>query len=365
MSLPEVQLKAGILGATGTVGQRFISLLSKHPYFTIHVVGASLRSAGQEYAKATRWKMTTPIPAEVGNMLVQECKPELFRECDVIFSGLDSDVAGEIETSFLKADLVVFSNAKNHRRDPVVPLIVPTVNPSHFDLIPHQRSLHSLHKGFIVTNANCSTTGLVVVLKPLQDAFGPIEAVIVQTMQAISGAGYPGVASLDIYDNVVPFISGEEEKMEYETLKILGDVNETATGFNILSFTKVSASCNRVPVIDGHTECVSIKFKNQPPPSVEQIIHALDSYVSESQQIGCHSAPEKAIIISRDQDRPQPRLDRDNGDGYSVTVGRVRKCNVFDVKFTLLVHNTILGAAGSGILNAEIALAKGLLKVGS
>ncbi|CAG8456066.1 13521_t:CDS:2 [Acaulospora colombiana] len=365
MSSSGVILKAGILGATGTVGQRFISLLSKHPFFTIHVIGASSRSAGKEYSKVAKWKMTTTLPAEVGDMVIQECKPELFVECDVIFSGLDSDVAGEIETSFLKADLVVFSNAKNHRRDPVVPLIVPTVNPSHFNLIPHQRSLHSLRKGFIVTNANCSTTGLVVALKPLQDAFGPIEAVIVQTMQAISGAGYPGVASLDIFDNVIPFISGEEEKMEYETLKILGDVNETATGFNMLSFTKVSAYCNRVPVIDGHTECVSIKFKNRPPPSVEQVTQALDSYVSESQLIGCYSAPKKSIIVTADQDRPQPRLDRDNGDGYSVTVGRVRECNVLDVKFTLLVHNTILGAAGSGILNAEIALAKGLLKVES
>ncbi|RHZ67225.1 hypothetical protein Glove_302g35 [Diversispora epigaea] len=361
-SLSGVILRAGILGATGTVGQRFISLLSQHPYFTIQVIGASSRSAGKKYSEATKWKMTTPIPDEVKDLVIQECKAEFFKECDVIFSGLDADVAGDIELAFLEADLAVLSNAKNHRRDPTVPLVVPTVNPSHLNLIPHQRSLHSLHKGFIVTNANCSTTGLVVALKPLQDAFGPFEAIIVQTMQAISGAGYPGVASLDIYDNIIPFISGEEEKMEYETLKILGDINETATGFNHISFTKISAICNRVPVIDGHTECVSIKFKKQPPPSIEQIINTLDSYVSESQKLGCYSAPKKAIIVNMNQDRPQPRLDRDNGNGYSVTVGRIRKCNVLDIKFTLLVHNTILGAAGSGILNAEIALAKELIK---
>ncbi|CAG8533367.1 4176_t:CDS:2 [Funneliformis mosseae] len=354
------KVKVGILGATGTVGQRFIELLSKHPQFIIHSVGASSRSAGKKYSEATKWKITGDIPEQVKNMVVKVCKAELFGDCEVIFSGLDSDVAGEIEMEFLKADFVVFSNAKNYRRDPIVPLIVPTVNPAHFNLIPHQRSIHTLQKGFLVTNSNCSTTGLVVALKPLQDAFGPLETIIVQTMQAISGAGYPGVSSLDIFDNVIPFISGEEEKMEYETLKILGDLNSDQTECKLLDSTNISATCNRVPVIDGHTECVSIKFKNQPPPTPQEIINVLDSYVSEAQQIGCHSAPNKCIIIRNDDDRPQPRLDRNNGDGYSVTIGRVRKCNVFDIKFTLLVHNTILGAAGSGILNAEIALAKGV-----
>ncbi|CAG8733435.1 5823_t:CDS:2 [Dentiscutata erythropus] len=363
MSSPERALKAGILGATGTVGQRFILLLSAHPHFTIHSLGASSRSAGKSYCQATKWRMSSPIAANVKDMVIKECKPELFKDCDVIFSGLDSDVAGDIEMSFLKSDLVVFSNAKNYRRDSVVPLIVPTVNPSHFNIIPHQRSFHSLNKGFLVTNANCSTTGLVVALKPLQDSFGPIESVIVHTMQAISGAGYPGIASLDIFDNVIPYISGEEEKMEYETLKILGDLNQEATEFQLLSSTSVSASCNRVPVIDGHLECVSIKFKNRPPPSPEQIIQAFDSYISEARKMGCYSAPEKAIIVQSEQDRPQPRFDRDNGNGYSVTVGRVRKCNILDIKFILLVHNTVLGAAGSGILNAEIAVAKGLIKV--
>nr|CAG8519078.1 14557_t:CDS:2 [Entrophospora candida] len=322
--------KVGILGATGTV--------------------------------ATKWKMTTPIPLKVKDIIIKVCEPELFGDCDIIFSGLDSDVAGDIEMKFLKADLVIFSNAKNYRRDPVVPLIVPTVNPSHLGLIPHQRMIHSLSKGFLVTNANCSTTGLVVALKPLQDAFGPLESVVVHTMQAISGAGYPGVSSLDIFDNLIPFIEGEEEKMEYETLKILGHVNSNATGFQLLSSTTISTTCNHVSVIDGHTECVTIKFKNKPPPTPEQVTEVLDSYISEAQKIGCYSSPEKAIIVDSSDDRPQPRLDRDNGNGYSITVGRVRKCNVLDIKFTLLVHNTILGAAGSGILNAEIAIAMGLIK---
>ncbi|CAG8743780.1 8879_t:CDS:2, partial [Racocetra fulgida] len=270
MSSSKRVLKAGILGATGTVGQRFILLLSVHPHFTIHSVGASSRSAGKKYCQATKWRMTSPIAADIKDMIIKECIPELFKDCDVIFSGLDSDVAGDI--------------------------------------------------GFLVTNANCSTTGLVVALKPLQDSFGPIESVIVHTMQAVSGAGYPGVASLDIFDNVVPYISGEEEKMEYETLKILGDLNQEATGFQLLSSMSVSASCNRVPVIDGHTECVSVKFKNRPPPSPEQIIQAFDSYISEAQQIGCYSAPENPILVQNEQDRPQPRFDRDNGNGYSVTV---------------------------------------------
>ncbi|KAG0289349.1 hypothetical protein BGZ98_003855, partial [Dissophora globulifera] len=247
-------LKAGILGATGTVGQRFILLLSQHPGFEIHALGASPRSAGRTYAKATKWKMSQAMPASVHNHIVQTCEPvNAFKECDVVFSGLDADVAGEIEMAFLKADLAIFSNAKNYRTNEDVPLIVPLVNSSHFDLLPFQRSKHQLNKGFIVTNANCSTSGLVVPLKALQDAFGPLSRIIVTTMQAVSGAGYPGVASLDILDNVVPFIGGEEPKMEWETLKILGGLNQEASAFELLKGTKVSATCNRVPVIDGHT----------------------------------------------------------------------------------------------------------------
>lgn len=266
-----------------------------------------------------------------------------------------------VEMAFLKADLGLFSNAKNYRTHEEVPLIVPMANPSHFDLLAHQRSKHSLSKGFLVTNANCSTSGMVVPLKALQDAFGPLSKIMVTTMQAVSGAGYPGVSSLDIMDNVVPFIGGEEEKMEWETLKILGSVNKDVNGFDLLQSTKVSATCNRVPVIDGHTECVSIEFERKPAPSVEEVIRVMEEYRTEAQELGCHSAPEQAIIVSREDDRPQPRLDRENGNGYSVTVGRVRPCNILDIKFTLLVHNTILGAAGSGVLLAELAQKKGLI----
>jgi aspartate-semialdehyde dehydrogenase len=260
----------------------------------------------------------------------------------------------------LKQDIAVFSNAKNYRRDPSVPLIVPTVNADHFDLIAHQRTLNNLQKGFLITNANCSTTGLVVPLKALQDAFGPMSLIIVNTQQAISGAGYPGVPSLDILDNVVPHIGGEEEKMEWEVGKILGGITAEKNALLHLENTIISATCTRVPVLDGHLETVSVKFANQ-TPTVEQVYQVLEKYTSEAEKLGCHSAPQKPIVVTYDADRPQPRLDRENLKGQAVTVGRVRKCPVLDIKFVLLVHNTVLGAAGSSVLNAEIAVAKGLI----
>jgi len=292
---------------------------------------------------------------------VKECKPEEFADCDVVFSGLDADAAGPIEAAFIEHDLVVFSNAKNYRRDPVTPLMVPLVNTDHFSVIPHQRSQKGLKKGFLVTNANCSTTGLVVPLKALHDAFGGISLVMATTLQAISGGGYPGVPSMDILDNVVPYISGEEEKIEWETGKILGSVNSSATGFDMLEGTKVSAQCNRVAVMDGHTACVSLKFAKQPPPSVEEIKKALREYTTESQKLDCPSAPEKAIAVMEEEDRPQPRLDRETGRGYAVSVGRIREDPVLDIKFVCLAHNTVIGAAGSSILNAEVAVVKGLI----
>ncbi|KAI9266915.1 aspartate-semialdehyde dehydrogenase [Phascolomyces articulosus] len=350
--------KVGILGATGTVGQRFILLLADHPVFTIHALGASSRSAGKPYKDAVKWKQAKPIPANTENLTVMACVPEEFKECDVVFSGLDADVAGDIEMAFLKSNLVVFSNAKNYRRDPTVPLIVPTVNTSHFDIIPYQRTVYKQSKGFLITNANCSTTGLVVPLKALQDAFGPMTHILVHTQQAISGSGYPGVPSLDILDNIVPYISGEEEKMEWETSKILG--GSDGQQFLPLTNTIVSATCTRVPVIDGHLESVSVKFANG-CPSVEEIYKVLEEYTTEPQALGCHSAPQQAILVNKAADRPQPRLDRELDKGQAVTVGRVRPCPVLDIKFMLLVHNTVLGAAGSSVLNAEVAVAKGLI----
>ncbi|KAI8077978.1 aspartate-semialdehyde dehydrogenase [Gilbertella persicaria] len=352
--------KVGILGATGTVGQRFILLLSEHPIFTIHALGASARSAGKAYKDAVRWKQSRPIPENVAELVVKPCEAKLFNDCDVVFSGLDADVAGDIEMAMLKQDVAVFSNAKNYRRDPNVPLIVPTVNADHFDLIPYQRQLNNLKKGFLITNANCSTTGLVVPLKALQDAFGPMTHILVNTQQAISGAGYPGVPSLDILDNVVPHIGGEEEKMEWEVGKIMGDIAQDKQSFVHLPNTVVSATCTRVPVLDGHLETVSVKFANG-SPSIEQVYKVLEEYTSDAEKLGCHSAPEKPIVVTYDADRPQPRLDRENLKGQAVTVGRVRPCPVLDIKFVLLVHNTVLGAAGSSVLNAEIAVAKGLI----
>jgi aspartate-semialdehyde dehydrogenase len=267
------------------------------------------------------------------------------------------------ELDFLKANIPVFSNAKNHRRDPLVPLVVPTVNLPHLDLIPHQRAQHNLDKGFLVCNSNCAVIGLVIPFAALQARFGPVEHASVVTLQAVSGAGYPGVPSLDIIDNIVPFIPGEEDKLETEAQKILGAISSDATALQDRTDLKVSATCTRVPVIDGHTACVSLRFARRPPPSAEEVKDALRSYVSEAEALGCHSAPSPAIAVFDEPDRPQPRLDRDLGRGYTVSVGRVREdeSGIFDLKFVALSHNTVIGAAGSSILNAEAAVLKGYI----
>ncbi|PWA03041.1 hypothetical protein BB558_000806 [Smittium angustum] len=355
-------IRAGILGATGTVGQRFIVLLSQNPCFEIHTLGASERSSGKKYSEASNWKISDALPLDIAQLEVKSCHPEHFGGCDVIFSGLDASVAGDIEKSFFESGFPVFSNAKNYRMVPNVPLIVPTVNTEHMAVVAEQQKSLTKTKGFIVTNSNCSVSGVAVVLKAIQSRFGKIDSVLLTTMQAISGAGYPGVASLDIMDNVVPYISGEEEKIEIELLKILGSTNQENTGFDTQPDLKVSASCNRVPVIDGHTASVSIKFA-QNPPSLEEIKSCLREYECEAQKLGCHSAPKVAIHVTELPDRPQPRLDRMNDNGMAATVGRIRVCPVFDVKFTVLVHNTVLGAAGASILNAEAAFKKGLFQL--
>ena len=243
--------------------------------------------------------------------------------------------------AFLKSELAVFSNAKNYRRDPLVPLVVPTVNLPHLDVIKHQRQHHKLEKGFLVCNSNCAVIGLVIPFAALQAKFGPIDQVSVVTMQAVSGAGYPGVSSMDIIDNVVPFISGEEDKLETEASKILGSVNDDITGF-VDQPMKVSAACNRVPVLDGHTACVSLRFQRRPPPSADEVKQAMREYVSDAQKLGCPSAPEKAIVVMEEPDRPQPRLDRETDRGYAVSVGRIREdeAGIFDLKFVALSHNS-------------------------
>jgi aspartate-semialdehyde dehydrogenase len=245
--------------------------------------------------------------------------------------------------AFLQSELAVFSNAKNYRRDPLVPLVVPTVNLPHLDVIRHQRQHHKLEKGFLVCNSNCAVIGIVIPFAALQEKFGPVDQVSVVTMQAVSGAGYPGVSSMDIIDNVVPFISGEEDKLETEASKILGSVNEDITGF-VDQPMKVSAACNRVPVLDGHTACVSLRFQRRPPPSADEVKQAMREYVSDAQKLGCPSAPEKAIVVMEEPDRPQPRLDRETDRGYAVSVGRIREdeAGIFDIKFVALSHNSKL-----------------------
>ncbi|KAK4495102.1 hypothetical protein PRZ48_013429 [Zasmidium cellare] len=356
--------RCGVLGATGSVGQRFILLLALHPHFKLTAVGASPRSAGRKYKDAVKWKQSVPMSKELGDLVVKNCRAEEFKdEVDIIFSGLDSDVAEATEMEFLKANIPVFSNAKNYRRDPIVPLVVPTVNLPHLSLIPHQRKHFGLEKGFLVCNSNCAVIGIVIPFAALQAKFGPINTVSVVTLQAVSGAGYPGVSSMDIIDNVVPYISGEEDKMEPEARKILGAINSEATAFADQKDLRISAACNRVPVLDGHTACVSLRFEKRPPPSVEEVKAAMREYVSEAQQLGCPSAPANAITVCEDPDRPQPRLDRDLDRGYSVSVGRIREdeSGIFDLKFVALSHNTIIGAAGSSLLNAEAAVLKGYI----
>jgi len=340
------KIPVGIVGATGSVGQKFIELLQDHPWFQITALGASERSAGKLYKHAANWFQEAPIPTRIANMVVSECKPGL--PCKLVFSGLDAAVAGPIEEAFAEAGYIVISNAKNHRMLDNVPLLVPDVNPDHLTLIDDQKS-----KGKIVTNPNCSTTGLVVALKPLQDAFG-IDKVSVVTMQALSGAGYPGVSSLDVIDNMIPYIGGEEEKMQIETLKILGQKKGNKVDFADLT---LSASCNRVPVMNGHMESVSVKLKTK--VKKVDVLKAWQDYTSEPQKLDLPFAPKPPIYYFDDPRFPQPRLHRDLGKGMAVSIGRLRDCTVLDYKFTVLSHNTVRGAAGGAILNAELLVKKG------
>ncbi|CAL9737141.1 aspartate-semialdehyde dehydrogenase [Monosporozyma servazzii] len=359
---------AGVLGATGSVGQRFILLLANHPTFELKVLGASPRSAGKRYVDATNWKQTDLMPAMAENIIVTECKADAFKDCDIVFSGLDADYAGSIEKEFKDAGLAVVSNAKNYRREEDVPLVVPVVNPEHLDIVAEKidsaKREGKERPGFIVCISNCSTAGLVAPLKPLVDSFGPIDALTTTTLQAISGAGFsPGVPGIDILDNIIPYIGGEEDKMEWETKKILGKLSSDKTHIELLTpeEIKVSAQCNRVAVSDGHTECISLRFKNRPAPSVEQVKKVLKDYVCDAYKLGCYSAPKQTIHVLEQNDRPQPRLDRNRDDGYGVSVGRIREDPLLDFKMVVLSHNTIIGAAGSGVLIAEILAARNLI----
>ena len=343
------KISVSILGATGTVGQKFVELLSFHPWFEIAAVAASDRSVGKRYGDAMKWSMPTSLPQKIAEMPVVPCQPDLPGK--VVFSGLDSSVAGEIEEKFAIAGYKVISNSSNHRMDPDVPLLIPEVNSEHLKLLQHQR----FGQGAIITNPNCSVIGITMALKPLLDRWG-IEAVNVMTLQALSGAGYPGVPSMDILDNVIPYIAGEEAKVEKEPLKIMGAFHEKG----ILPYPmQVSAQCTRVSVSDGHLACVSVKFKKKAVAS--EIIAAWKEFEGEPQLLKLPMAPKHPIVYLEDEKHPQPKLHRHLENGMAVSIGRLRECPLFDWKFVVLSHNTIRGAAGCAILNAELMVKKGYL----
>ena len=343
--------RVGILGATGTVGQRFIQMLEGHPQFEVAALAASDRSRGKPYAEACAWRLPGEAPEYARSLEVLPLEPPF--DCDVVFSSLPGEMARETEEAFARAGHAVISNSSALRMDEDVPLLIPEVNHEHLSLLDAQRSSRSLGRGMIVTNPNCSTIAVVLALAPLHARFG-VEAVVVTTLQAISGAGYPGVASLDITDNVLPYIGGEEEKIESETLKILG----RADGGRVEPAPlRVSAQVHRVNVTDGHMAAVRVKLARRASP--EEVREAFASFTSLPQELGLHTAPARPVIVRDERDRPQPRLDRDAGRGMSVTVGRIRPDNVLDYRFVALSHNTIRGAAGAAILNAELLAATG------
>ena len=341
--------RVGILGATGMVGQRFIQLLVDHPQFEVTAVAASDRSQGKAYGEACTWRLSGEMPAAARSLPVQPPAPPL--DCDLVFSSLPGEIARETEGSFATAGYPVISNSSAFRMDEDVPLLIPEVNHQHLGLLERQRGKYS-GGGFIVTNPNCSTIMLALALAPLHASFG-IEATVATTLQALSGAGYPGVASLDILDNILPYIGGEEEKIESETTKILGRFSE---GRIVHAPMAVSAQCHRVNVMDGHMAAVRVKFARA--VALEEVRESLTSFRSLPQELGLYSAPATPVVVRDEPDRPQPKLDRDAGNGMTITVGRLTPDSVLDYRFVVLSHNTIRGAAGAAILNAELLIAR-------
>jgi aspartate-semialdehyde dehydrogenase len=349
---PPPRRGVAVLGATGTVGQRFVQLLSAHPWFEVTEVMASDQSAGKPYAEAVsgRWKLSAPLPDAVGRLRVKG--PGDLIRARILFSALDAAVAGDLEERYARAGHLVSSNARNHRMDPEVPLLIPEVNRDHLGLLARQRFAKS--GGALITNPNCSTIMLALALAPIHRTFG-LDAVVVTTFQAASGAGYPGVPSLDLLGNVIPFVAGEEQKMERETQKILGRF--ASRGIDPADFA-VSAQCHRVPVVDGHLEAVSVRLRQ--PATLKRLTEALRTFRPLA-KLGLPTAPDPPIEVRTEDDRPQPRLDADRLGGMGLTVGRLRPCGVLDWKFDVLGHNTIRGAAGAAILNAEILVLEGRL----
>lgn len=341
-------MDVGVLGATGVVGQQFVARLARHPWFRPTWLAASERSEGKPYSAIAPWRLAVPIPETLAPLTVEACTPG--RGPRVVFSALDASVAGDIEQAFAAAGHFVVSNARNHRMDPLVPLLIPEVNADHLTLIAEQQQAKGW-KGAIVTNPNCSTVVLAMALAPLRPF--DLRTVLVSTMQAVSGAGYPGVPSLDILGNVVPFIGGEEEKIESETLKILG-----RQGGRTPHPAIISAHTNRVAVLDGHIMTVSVDLGAR--PAIDEIVAAMEGFRGRPQELALPSAPPSPLLVTREPNRPQPRLDADRGDGMAVTIGRVRPCSATHAKFVALGHNTVRGAAGAAILNAELMAADGL-----
>ncbi|HEV7701203.1 MAG TPA: aspartate-semialdehyde dehydrogenase [Pyrinomonadaceae bacterium] len=341
--------RVGILGATGTVGQRFAQLLEDHPQFEITALAASDRSAGKTYAEACAWKLPGSIPANIRDIVVQPIEPPL--DCEIVFSSLPSNIARETEEAFARAGYPVISNSSSYRMDEDVPLMIAEINGDHTHLIKRQQENRGYARGFIVTNPNCAVISFAPPLAALHRKFG-VESCIVTTMQAISGAGYPGVASMDILDNVIPYIAGEEPKVETEAQKILGVFTES--GIEKADFP-LSAQCMRVPIVDGHMVSVRVNLKEK--TTLEEVVDAMRKFPS----LDLHSSPQRFIDVTDEPSRPQTRLDRDNGNGMTITVGRVFPDNVFDYRFVALSHNTVRGAAGCAILNAELLISKGII----
>ncbi|MBI5456969.1 aspartate-semialdehyde dehydrogenase [Candidatus Kaiserbacteria bacterium] len=359
------KIQVGILGATGMVGQQYIHLLENHPWFEVAYVAASPASAGKKYKDALRsgWIVAGNMPASVAELVVEDVASveKAAKKCALVFSAFempDKDEIRRTENEYAAAGMPVFSNASAHRHTENVPMLIPEINAHHLDIVPSQRKANGWEKGFIVVKPNCSLQSYLAPIFALHQAGFPISDVLVTTLQAVSGAGYPGVSSLDVIDNVIPLIPGEEEKTEVEPVKIMGEIKNGK--FVDFKGINISAQCMRVPVSDGHLACVSIKFKGK-KPSIEEVTKVWKKFKGEPQTLDLPFAPEQPIMYRDEPNRPQPRRDRDNDKGMAVTVGRLRECSVFDYKFVALSHNTVRGAAGGGILNAELALKKGYI----
>lgn len=361
----EKKIKAGVLGATGMVGQNFLRLLSKHPWFEVVHLAASANSAGKKYSDAVagRWHMKEDIPEEFRNIVVEDAGniEKAVGKCNIIFSAVEMDKQAimALEAEYASKGFAVVSNNSAHRHTEDVPVLIPEINADHLDIIPAQQKNHGWSRGFIVVKPNCSIQSYMLPVYALMKAGYSVDKMIVTTLQALSGAGYPGPAAIDLVDNIIPFISGEEEKSEVEPKKIFGKIKNGK--FVDDESIKISAHCNRVAVTDGHTACVSIQFAGK-KPEMDEIINIWQNFTALPQELKLPSAPIPPMVYRTEVNRPQPQKDRNAGKGMTVTVGRLRKCNVFDYRFIGLHHNTVRGAAGGAVLIAELLKAKGLIK---